>query len=52
MGVEVSVLLVELLDSHEKGPASFFDGGLDADIIGGVFNLGAGDAPHGRLGKR
>lgn len=49
-GVEVSILLDELRDSHEKGPASFLGGGADAEGPGRVCAFEAGDCPQGKLG--
>ena len=51
VGVEVSILLDELLDNHEKGPASFLVGGAVAVLAGTAWAFGAGDCPHGKLGR-
>ena len=50
--MEVSILLDELLDSQENGPASFLGGGTDADGSGGALDFTAGDEAHGRLANR
>ena len=51
VGVEVSILLDELLDSHEKGPASFLAGGADAVLAGTAGAFGTDDCAHGKLGR-
>ena len=50
--MEVSILLAELLDSHENGPASFLGGGTDAGGSGGALDFTTGDEAHGRLANR
>ena len=50
--MEVSILLDELLDSQENGPASFLGGGTDADGNGGALGFTTGDEAHGRLANR
>ena len=50
--MEVSILLVELLDSHENGPTSFFGGGTDTEGSGGALDFTTGDEAHGRLANR
>lgn len=52
VGVEVSILLDELLDSQENGPASFLGGGTDAGGSGGGLDFATGDEVHGRLANR
>lgn len=47
----MSILLDELLESHEKGPASFLAGGADVVLAELVRAFGAGDCPHGKLGR-
>ena len=47
----MSILLDELLESHEKGPASFLAGGAGAVLVVTAGTLGAGDCPHGKLGR-
>ena len=47
----MSILLDELLESQEKGPASFLVGGADAVLAEIVGAFEAGDCPQGKLGR-
>ena len=47
-----STLAEELLDSQEKGPASFLGGGAEAgDVLRDTFGFGAGGGPQGTEGR-